>query len=159
MANVVDCVAVGSPVLLEFLIPEVLYGCLQECECFSPVHLSAADFVHVIRAQLGNFVTDCLAHLVHSTLRGWRQSQGQQIETTASWSLWVWRWQQLSSLRCEQQHFILVLVYVSSHRVERAAWQSCNLHTMTVPEQLFFSLLQQAETWARSTSLAFNVFS
>ena len=25
MANVVDCVAVGSPVLLEFLIPDVLY--------------------------------------------------------------------------------------------------------------------------------------
>ena len=53
-------------------------GCLQKCECFSAVHLPAAFLIRVVRAQLGNFVTDCLAHLVHSTFRGWRQVKGSK---------------------------------------------------------------------------------
>ena len=34
--------------------------------------------IDVTRAQLGNFVTDCLAHLVHFTVRGRRQVKGSK---------------------------------------------------------------------------------
>ena len=79
MANVVNCVATGSPILLEFLIPYSLFlGVHRNVNVLLQSTCLQQFLILVVRAQLGNFVTDCLAHLMHSTFRGWRQVKGSK---------------------------------------------------------------------------------
>ena len=69
MVNVVDCAAVGSPVLLEFLISEVLYRVSTEMLMFfsSPLACDSFSFMSA-KSPAGQFCHK-LAHLVQSTQR------------------------------------------------------------------------------------------
>ena len=50
----------------------------RECECFLQSTCLQQFLIHDIRAQPGNFVTECLAHLVHSAFRGGTQIKGSK---------------------------------------------------------------------------------
>ena len=84
VANVIDNVAVGSPVLLEFLIPEVLYRVSTEMLMFLSSPLACSSFHSCHQSSAGQFCQErsCSFAAFHS--QRLETSQGQQAESAAS---------------------------------------------------------------------------